>query len=495
MPAKKEKKTPARKADEKSAQGITVKKTGDFSEWYTQVITKADLMDYAPISGCMIIKPRAYAMWEQFQQWFNKELIPLGVKNCYFPLFIPENLFKKEAKHVEGFAPEVAWVTMGGHTKLKERIAIRPTSETVMYDSYSRWIRSWRDLPLKLNQWCNVVRWEFKHPIPFLRTREFLWQEGHTVHPNRESSVQEAHDILELYARAFEELYAVPVIKGRKSEKEKFAGADFTFSVETFLPNGKAIQGATSHFLGQNFAKAFDIAFFDKDGKKQLPWQNSWGFTTRSIGILVLMHGDDKGLVIPPALAAEQAVIVPIVFEKSREKVITATRELAKALTAHGIRVFNDERDYTPGWKYNEWELKGVPLRIELGPKDLEKEQAVIVRRDTGEKKAVPLAKVPDTAVQLLNLMQKELLAKARKFIESSIVDVKDWKGFVDALEKKKFIRALWCEGEGCEDHIRSKGDGAKCISIPFDQPKKVSGTCVQCGKPAKVQALFARSY
>ncbi|MEM4247223.1 MAG: proline--tRNA ligase [Candidatus Woesearchaeota archaeon] len=481
--------------EEEKQLGITVKKDKDFSEWYTQVIQRAGLIEYTDVSGCMIIRPYAYAMWERFQEWFNARIKAMGVSNAYFPLFIPEKLFMKETKHVEGFSPEVAWVTMGGHTKLPERLAIRPTSETIMYDAYSKWVKSWRDLPLKINQWCNVVRWEFKHPVPFLRTREFLWQEGHTVHATQESADKEAHQILELYAQAYEELFAIPVIKGKKSEKEKFAGANYTLSLETFLPVGKAIQCCTSHSLGQNFAKPFNIQYLDEKGKKQYAWQNSWGFTTRSIGIMTMFHGDDKGLVLPPAIAPIKAVIIPIVFDETKAKVLAAAEKLHKTLQKE-MPVHLDDRDgYTPGWKFNEWEMKGVPVRIEIGPKDLEKNQAVLVRRDTGEKKTVAIAEIQKTLPKILQDIQKNLYSKAKKFLESSITEVKDWDGFMNAIQNKKLVKAYWCANEECEDWIKDKSGGAKSINIPFDQPSRITSTCVQCGKPAKVIAYFAKSY
>ncbi|MBW3016354.1 proline--tRNA ligase, partial [Candidatus Woesearchaeota archaeon] len=335
-------------------QGITVKKDENISEWYTQVIQKAELAEYTGVSGCMVLRPRAFAIWEKLQAFFDGEIKKLGVRNAYFPLLIPESLLKKEAEHVEGFAPEVAWVTMGGHSELNERLAIRPTSETIMYEAYSKWIRSYRDLPLLINQWCNVLRWEFKHPVPFLRGREFLWQEGHTVHADKKGAEKEVLVILELYKRVFEDLLAVPVIKGRKSDNEKFAGADYSTSVETFAPSGKAVQAATSHHLGQRFAKSFNISFLNEKGESCLPYQNSWGFSTRSIGAMVLYHGDDNGLVIPPKVAPLHVVFVPIMFEDSKEKVVSKCHEVAKHLEKTGVSVFVDDRDgYTPGWKFN----------------------------------------------------------------------------------------------------------------------------------------------
>ncbi len=475
--------------------GITAKKEQNFSEWYTQVIQKGDLIDYTDVSGCYVFKPNAYSIWEKVQKFFDEKIKVLGVKNAYFPMFIPESLLKKEAKHVEGFKAEVAWVTESGESKLSERLAIRPTSETIMYETYRRWIRSYRDLPLKLNQWCNVVRWEFKNPVPFLRTREFLWQEGHTVFASQKEAEKEVLQILEIYRQVFEELYAVPVIKGKKSEKEKFPGAVYTTSVETFLPNGRAVQGATSHFLGQNFSKAFDITFLDESEKKQHPYQNSWGISTRTIGIMVMMHGDDKGLVIPPRVASVHAVIVPIFFSSAdKSKVIKEAKRIKEQLQGYEV-ILDAREEYTPGWKFNEWELKGVPVRIEIGPNDIKKRQAVIVRRDNGEKEAVKVKGLNAKLRKVLDDMQKSLFAKAKKWLNGSIVESKDWGSFVKAIEDKKMAKALWCSSEGCEGVIKEKTHGAKSILIPFNQMKRISGKCVQCKKPAKAVALFAKSY
>ncbi|MBI4141559.1 proline--tRNA ligase [Candidatus Woesearchaeota archaeon] len=479
---------------EKNEMGITVKKSDDVSEWYTQVIQKAELAEYTGVSGCMIFRPRAYAIWEKLQQFFNEEIKKLGVQNAYFPLFIPEALLKRESEHVQGFAPEVAWVTQGGDSKLNERLAVRPTSETVMYDAYAKWIRSYRDLPLKINQWVNVIRWEFKHPVPFLRSREFLWQEGHTVHAKKEDAEKEVLDILELYHRLFEEMLAIPVIKGKKSENEKFAGADYSTSVETIVPSGKAVQAATSHHLGQRFAKSFNISFLNEKGEKQLPFQNSWGFSTRSIGAMILFHSDDKGLVIPPMVAPTQAVIVPILFDDTKEKVLKASNKVKELLKEFSVML--DDRDsYTPGWKFNEWELKGVPLRIEIGPKDVTNDSVVIVRRDTGEKTVARTKEVNNVVKELLDTIQKNLFEKAKKWLKDNTADVKNWDEFVKAVEQKKMIPIAWCEKTECAEQIKEKTEGVKVLNIPFDQPKKFSGECAHCKSPAKIVALFAKSY
>lgn len=470
-------------------QGITVKKADDISEWFTQVIQKAELIEYTDVSGCVIYRPRSFAVWEKIRDFFDGEIRKLGVRNAYFPLFIPESLLKKEAEHVEGFAPEVAWVTQGGHHELSERLAIRPTSETVMYDAYSKWIQSHRDLPLKLNQWVNAVRWEFKHPMPFIRGREFLWQEGHTAFDNKKDAEREVRDILELYRRVFEDLLAVPVIKGKKSDDEKFAGADYSTSVETLTPSGKAVQAATSHHLGQRFAKSFNIVYLDEKGGKAHPFQNSWGLSTRSIGAMILYHGDDKGLVIPPRVAPLQAVVVPIIFEDSKKKVVAKARDVAKKLEKAGITVCVDDREgYTAGWKFNEWELKGVCVRVEVGPKDVEKGHVVLVRRDSGKKSFVKFADVAKALKAELEKMQKDLFSKARKFLDENTVRVKSWEEFRKAGEKA--VLAPWCGG--CGEKVKAE-TGMKCLNIPFEE--KASGKCAVCGKPASVVGFFGRPY
>lgn len=480
----------------KSELGITVSKTKNFGEWYAQVIQKAGLIEYSPVSGCMVIRPYAYSIWETVQEFLGKEIKRMGVENAYFPLFIPESLLRKEQEHVKGFNPEVAWVTQHGNTAFEEKLAIRPTSETIMYDSYRKWIRSYKDLPLRLNQWCNIVRWEFKHPVPFLRTREFLWQEGHTAFATRREAEKEVIDILNLYARVYEELYAIPVLKGRKTESEKFAGAVYTDSVEILMPNGKAIQGATSHFLGQNFSKAFDISFLDKQGNKQYVYQNSWGFSTRSIGIMIAVHGDDKGLVIPPRIAPIHIVIIPIIFSNKptvNEKIMRLAKSIKKELKT--LRVELDDRaDYSPGFKFNYWELRGVPLRIEIGPKDLEKKQVVLVRRDTGVKEAVPIDSLVVKVIKTLGEIQDNLYNKAKQFLEKSIVKVKSRTEFRKAMKNGKTVLAPWCNSAECESDVKDK-TGAKSLNIPFNQPG-VKGKCFWgCGRKAEKMVYFAKSY
>ncbi|MFH1769996.1 MAG: proline--tRNA ligase [archaeon] len=477
----------------KQEKGITAKKSENFSEWYTQIIQKGEIAEYTGVSGCMVIRPYAYEMWEKVQEFFNKELKKMGIKNAYFPSLIPEHLLNKEKEHVKGFNPEVAWVTHAGNTKLSERLAIRPTSETVMYDVYKKWVQSHNDLPILINQWCNIIRWEFKHPTPFLRSREFLWQEGHTVHVTEKEADRLAMKILKSYAKVFEELYAVPVFQGRKSQKEKFAGANYSISVETFFPDGKAIQGGTSHGLGQNFAKAFGIRFTDKNEKKQYPWQTSWGISTRGLGIMYAMHGDDKGLVIPPMIAPIQVVIVPIIFEDTKDETLKKAKEISKSLGS--IRKELDLREnYSPGWKFNQWEMKGVSLRIEVGPRDMENKQVVMVRRDTGEKYTVKEKDVKKKTRELLKEIQKNIFDKAKKFINDNIVKTDDFDALKSVIKAKKMAFSPWCGEVDCEEWIKDKTGGAKSINIPFNQkdPKK---KCVQCNNKAKFYAYFAKSY
>jgi prolyl-tRNA synthetase len=470
------------------AEGITVKKAENPSEWYTQVIQKAELIDYTDVSGCYVFRPRSFAIWEKLREFFDCEIKKLGVQNLYFPMFIPESFFKKEAEHVEGFAPEVAWVTHSGNTELKERLAIRPTSEAIISDSFRKWTRSWKDLPIKVNQWCNVVRWEFNNPQPFLRTREFLWQEGHTLFVTKEDADKEVMDILELYRRISEELYAMPALLGKKSEKEKFAGADYTTSVECFLPTGKAIQLATSHALGQNFAKAFEIEYTDANEEKQHPYQNSWGISTRSIGVMVIMHSDDKGLVVPPRVALNKAVIVPITTKKVNEEVIKKAKEVYRELKGFNV-IFDDREGYSPGWKYNEWEMKGIPVRIEIGPKDVEKDQVVFVRRDNGEKVFVPILNVKERLKEMLEDMQGVLLDNAKSFLKENTLFPKNKEELKTAVNDGKLSLINWCGG--CEESIKELG--AKTLNMPFDQNPK--GSCVNCGSKAKFEIYVSKSY
>jgi prolyl-tRNA synthetase len=484
------------KNPKKNELGITVKKADDFSEWYTQVIRKADLADYTAVSGCIVYKPGSYSIWEKIKDVVDARIKAMGVQNAYFPLFIPESLLQKEEEHVEGFTPEVAWVTHAGETKLGERLAVRPTSETIMYDSYAKWIRSHNDLPLRYNQWNNVVRWEFKHPTPFLRSREFLWNEGHTCFATREEAEQEVNDILVMYKDVLQEYFALPALDGKKSNQEKFAGAEYTTSLELIMPNGKAIQGPDAHFDGQNFAKAFDISFVDQNEKKQFVWQNTWAITTRMIGVLIAIHGDDKGLVLPPKLASVQAVIVPILFDKTKDKVLKKAREIADKLAKNGISVHLDDREgYSPGWKYNEWEVKGVPLRIELGPRDLENDQVMMVRRDNCEKQALPIAGLSKEVELLLAQMHDSMYKNALKLMKDSIVKVDNPKATKIALDDKKILFAPWCGCAECEAEFKDKF-GAKSLNSPFKQPRMAKDQqCFACSKEATAWFYMGKSY
>jgi prolyl-tRNA synthetase len=479
----------------KDQKGLTVKKE-DFNEWYPQVIQKADLADYSSVSGCIVYKPNSYAIWEKIKEVTDKKFKAIGIKNAYFPLFIPESLLQKEANHIEGFAPEVAWVTHAGNSKLNERLAIRPTSETIMYDSYSKWIRSYNDLPLRINQWNNVVRWEFKHPTPFLRGREFLWNEGHTCFATKKEAEAEGPEIIGIYDDVCKNYLAMPSLIGRKSEKEKFAGAEYTTSMEFIMPNGKSIQGPDFHFDGQNFSKAFEISFTNEKGDKDYVWQNTWAISTRMIGVLIAMHGDDKGLVIPPKLAITQAVIVPILFEDSKREVLKKAKEIKKSLEKKGISVYLDDRDnYSPGWKFNEWEMKGVPVRIELGPRDLEKHQAMVARRDTSEKQALELTAIADEVRLLLDDIHKNLFDKAQKVLDNCVIKVDNIKDAKAAFKDKKIVFAPWCGSVPCEDIFKEKS-GAKSLNSPEEQPKlKKDQKCSFCKEEAKSWFYFGKSY
>ena len=481
--------------EQKEEVGLTVKKSEDFNEWYNQVVLKADLIDYSLVSGCIIFKPNSYSVWENIKKIFDEKIKSSGHKNCYFPMFIPESLLKKEAEHVQGFSPEVAWVTKAGDTELNEKLAIRPTSETIMYESYSKWIRSWRDLPLLLNQWNSVVRWEFKHPKPFLRTREFLWQEGHTAHASKEDAEKEVMQQLFEYLDLIENFMAIPVIAGKKTEKEKFAGADYTTTVEALMPDGRALQMGTSHMLGQNFSKVFDIKFLDKDEQQKYAWQTSWGLSTRTIGAIVMAHGDDKGLIFPPKIAPIQIVIIPIMFKETKDAVIAKSRDVIKRLRAKNYSAELDDREiYTPGWKFNEWELKGVPLRIEIGPRDLINEELVLVRRDTNEKEVIKIRELEEKVEHALNNIQDNLFRKARDYMAASIIAVHNFNDFLDAIKNKKMSKALFCGEIECESLIKDKAEGATCRCIPFEQ-KPAKGSCIHCAKEAKFWAIFGKGY
>jgi prolyl-tRNA synthetase len=469
-------------------------KEKDFSQWYVDVVRKTELADYTTIKGCMVIRPYGYGLWENMQAGLDRRIKETGHKNAYFPLFIPESLLKKEAEHVKGFAPELAWVTEGGSQKLEERLAIRPTSEAIICSLYSKWVRSWRDLPILINQWVNIVRWE-KVTRLFLRTTEFLWQEGHTAHKNEQEAEGETLKILnQVYRDYIENDLAIPVIVGRKTEKEKFAGALHTYTLEALMTDGKVLQAGTSHNLGQNFAKAFNIKYLDEDQQEKYVWQTSWGTTTRLIGALVMVHGDDRGLNLPPKVAPVQVIIIPIMFDKTKKEVRNKAEDIITILKKD-FRVEIDGRDeFTPGWKFNEWEMKGVPLRLEIGPKDLAKGQVMVVRRDTGEKMAVKEEKLIETVEKLLNNIQENLFNKAKSFLQKNIREVSDYNKFKEIIEKKRgLIKTYWCGNKDCEDKIKEETK-ASIRCIPFEQ-EEASGKCIYCGKESSTLVYFARAY
>jgi len=484
----------------------------DFPQWYTDVILKAQLADYSPVRGAMVIRPYGYAIWENIRHELDTRFKAAGHVNAYFPLFIPESFLKKEAEHVEGFAPECATVTRVGKEPLTEPLVVRPTSETVICDMYSKWIQSWRDLPVKINQWANVVRWE-KTTRPFLRTTEFLWQEGHTAHADAQEAQDETLQMLDLYVEFCRNILAIPVLAGKKSQKEKFAGAVDTYSIEAMMLDGKSLQAGTTHFLGENFAKAFDIKYLDKNNKLTYVNQSSWGVTTRLIGALVMVHGDERGLRLPPMVAPYQAVIVPIATHKAG--VLDAARNLSAKLQKAGLRVFLDERDESPGWKFNEWELKGVPCRIELGPRDLERGEISVMRRDTLEKSVIKLdadvtspechCEKPATKQSqqasgtvseikaLLDKIQRDMYTRAEQHLNSNIIQARTMQEIESAVNAKKFALSMWCGDPICEKTVKEQYQ-ATSRNMPFDQTP-IAGKCVCCDKPAKYKIYFARAY
>ena len=463
---------PGKAARKKGAtlEGITVAKNESFAAWYSEVVVKSELIEYYDVSGCYILRPWAYEIWERVQAALDARIKAMGVQGCYFPMFVSEKALTAEADHVEGFTPEVAWVTKTGTTNLAQPVAIRPTSETVMYPAFKKWIRSHRDLPLKLNQWCNVVRWEFKNPTPFLRTREFLWQEGHTAHASSEEADAEVYEVLDMYATVYRSLLAVPVIKGTKTEAEKFAGAAYTTTVEVYIPgSGRGIQAATSHNLGQNFANMFGIHFEDSQGAKRTVWQNSWGMTTRSIGIMIMLHADDKGLVLPPQVAPVQVVCVPVITKDcSLAQLLQYTEPLLRSLNAQGIRTkLDDAQHHSPGWKYNHWELKGVPIRIEVGPRDVVNNTVRLVRRDNGEREDVSMQDATFRVASLLSDIQSSMLARAERERDAGVVRAEDWETFARALAAKRLALSPSCSSPACEEEV---GKRSKTIATTADQ-------------------------
>ncbi len=465
----------------------------NFPQWYTDVISKTEMVDYSPVKGFMVIRPYGYAIWENIQSAMDKRFKETGHQNMYFPLLIPQSLLEKEAEHVEGFAPEVAWVTKGGGKELQEPLAIRPTSETIICDMYSKWLHSYRQLPFLYNQWCSVVRWE-KTTRPFLRTSEFLWQEGHTLHETKEEAEEETMRMLNIYREVVENELAIPLVVGRKSEKEKFSGAEATYTIEAMMHDGQALQSGTSHYLGQNFTKAYDVTYLDRNNEQSYPFHTSWGASTRLIGGLIMVHGDENGLVLPPRIAPVQVVIIPVAAHK--EGVLDKAYELKDALKG-SFRVELDDSDQSPGWKFNQWEMKGVPVRVEIGPRDLEAGQAVLARRDTGEKITVDLENLEQEIGALLEEIQKNLYQKALKHRDERTSEAKNMEEFKKNLQEKPgFIKAMWCGDRACEDKIKEE-TGATLRAIPFEDEQEVigDGTCVCCGKPADKMAWFARAY
>ncbi|KAF2103092.1 prolyl-tRNA synthetase [Rhizodiscina lignyota] len=531
----KAKSAPKKKIEGAALIGIDVAKDDDLAEWYQQVLTKGKMIDFYDVSGCYILLPASYSIWEIIKSWFDAKIQTIGVKNCYFPIFISQDNLQKEKDHIEGFAAEVAWVTKGGKSDLEKPVAVRPTSETAMYGYYAKSIQSHRDLPLKLNQWNNVVRWEFKHPMPFIRSREFLWQEGHTAHLTLEEAGKEVLQILDWYTGIYEELLAVPVVKGRKTEAEKFPGAEYTTTIEGFIAStGRGIQAGTSHCLGQHFSKMYGITVEDpstrEGGEKKPPvfvQQNSWGLTTRSIGVMILTHGDNKGLVIPPRVADIQVVIVPVgvtakTTDEDKEKLYGGINKAYEALQKGSawdlpLRIELDNREgYSPGWKFNDWELKGVPLRLEIGPKDLEKGVATFSRRDVEGKDTLPLESIATAVPELLLKIQSDLFNRASEAYASHRKIIREWDDFVPTLNNKNVCLIRHCLGEKCEDEIKAMsarttaGDsaaedarapsmGAKSLCIPFEQPDGlVEGdkcTNPNCKDVAKKWVMFGRSY
>ena len=477
-------------AEKKLVEAITSMEE-DFAKWYTDVVKKAELIDYSNVKGCMVIKPAGYAIWENIQRELDRRFKETGVENVYMPIFIPESLLQKEKDHVEGFAPEVAWVTQGGEEPLQERMCVRPTSETLFCDFYSGDIHSYRDLPRLYNQWCSVVRWE-KTTRPFLRSREFLWQEGHTAHATAEEAEERTKQMLNVYADFCEEVLAIPVVKGEKTQKERFAGAEQTYTIEALMHDGQALQSGTSHNFGNGFAKAYDIQYTDKDNSLKYVHQTSWGMSTRIIGAIIMVHGDNSGLKLPPRIAPTQIMVIPI--QQKKEGVLEAAEAILNALKESGLRAKLDDSDKSPGWKFSEQEMRGIPLRVEIGPKDLEAGNCVLVRRDNRDKVTVPIKEVSEKAEELLETIQREMLEKAKEHLEEHTYEATDYAEFQKAIEEKPgFFKAMWCGERACEDKIK-EDTGATSRCMPFEQ-KRLSETCICCGKPAKALVYWGRAY
>jgi prolyl-tRNA synthetase len=467
----------------------------DFARWYVDVVRRAELADYSPVKGCMVIRPYGYAIWELMQQALDRRFKATGHVNAYFPLFIPESLLMKEAEHVEGFAPQVAWVTQGGTEVLEERLVVRPTSETIIGTMYAKWVQSWRDLPILINQWANVVRWE-KVTRLFLRTTEFLWQEGHTAHETAEEAEEETRQMLAVYKEFSETELAMPVLDGQKTDSEKFAGAVRTYSIEALMGDGRALQAGTSHNLGQNFAQVYDIKFQGRDKSVQYIWGTSWGVTTRLIGAVVMVHGDEGGLILPPRIAPYQVVIVPIPRGNWKETVLPKARAIRDELVARGMRVHIDDREsQTPGWKFNEWELRGVPLRMEIGPKDLEKSQVVLARRDTRQKSPAPMDGLTDAVAQMLDGIQRALFDRAIAFRNDHTAETDSYEEFKQIMDGRPgFVVSPWCGSATCEADIKAETQ-ATIRNIPFSSAPATGKACIKCGGEATVHAWFAKAY
>lgn len=464
----------------------------DFAKWYNDVVESARLARYSNVKGCIIFEPNGCALWESIKENMDKLFKEMGHKNIMMPMFIPENLLRKEGELVNGFAPEVAWVTIGGSKPLEEKLAVRPTSETLFSDYFHEVVKSYRDLPLKLNQWCSVVRWE-KETRPFLRSREFFWQEGHTVHATSEEAEKETRDMLNIYKKFFTEYLAVPVVSGKKTEKEKFAGAEATYTIEALMHDGKALQSGTSHNFGDGFAKAFGIQYTDKNNKLQYVHQTSWGMTTRLIGAIIMVHGDDSGLVLPPRIAPVQTMVIPI--QQHKEGVLEKAQEVKEGLVQAGIAAGLDDSDKSPGWKFSEQEMRGIPVRVELGPKDIEAGKCVLVRRDTREKTECAIEDVAQTVKELLETIQREMFERAKAHRDSHISDAHDYAEFKRAVENKPgFIRGMWCGDQACEDKIKEETTAtSRCM--PFEDQEHIADTCVCCGKPAHKLVYWGKAY
>ena len=475
--------------------GITVKKSENFSEWYTQAVIKSELADYAPVKGLIVLRPDGYSIWESLKSSLDAKFVATGHRNGFLPTLIPESLLAKEKDHFAGFNPEVFWVTKSGDSELGDRLALRPTSETLAYTLFSKWIRSWRDLPLKINFWNTALRAEIKATKPFLRTSEFLWQEGHTVHMKKEEAEKEVTDILELYKKTVEEELAIPVITGKKSEKEKFVGAVYTLTMESLMPDGKALQMGTSHFLGQNFSKPFELKYADKENIEKYAWQTSWGVSWRLIGGMIMVHGDDKGLVLPPRVAPIQVIIIPIYYsDEDKEKIQKVSKEIEDELKKKGIRVQVDNREQlTPGFKFNDWEMKGIPLRIEIGPKDLEKNQVTFARRHNRQKDDQPITGLVDKVVSELDKIHNDMFADAEKILRDKTVEVYNYDDFKTELEKGRLIKAPICDNPECEEKIKEE-TGAD-VRVITDDAEDTSSKCIKCSNQSVISPLFARGY